>query len=510
MEINEEIRIKRFNEMLSTRFFFAPTAEIYPNNFSGFYDFGPIGNMFRLNIINFWRNEFVRKNNFYEMSGCIILPKDVFVASGHLENFNDPIATCNKCSQDFRIDKIIFEKIKKELPEGLEASEYEKIIKDNKIKCSCGGEFINFRKFNMMAPLNIGATSGNIGYLRGETCQSIFVNFKRIYNASRDCLPIGISQYGTVYRNEISPRNGLLRTREFEQIETELFFDADKINEVEIPKDKLNYKIRFKLLKDNLEKDYSLEEIDKQKITCGKLFTYYLYVVQDFMEKLGIKHENLRFREVPSEDRAFYSKQTFDFEIKIAGSFEGGWLECFSFNYRTDHDLKGHSKISKKDLSINEEGKIIWPHVLELESMGVGRIFYTLLDNNFKVIEEKEGLRNILSLPPRLSPYFVAILPLMKKDGLYEKAEELTRQLKDKTNNLFEIAFDEKGSIGKRYARLDEIGTNYCLTIDYDTLKDNSVTIRDRDSFSQKRVKIEELDKLLLDLYFEKKRFEEI
>jgi len=502
MVIDEKTRIQRFNEMIGTRSLYFPSAEIYPKHFAGFFEYGPLGNKIRLNLIKFWRNEFIKKNNFLEISGSVILPEVVFKASGHLSNFDDPIATCSKTGQTYKLDKLIQEVIGEEVPEGLSNEEYQELITKNNIKSENGGNLINIKRFNLMSSIDVGAQEGSKGYLRGESCQSIFLDFLRIYKTGRDTLPITISQHGKVYRNEISPRQGLIRCREFEQLETEMFFDSDKIDDYDLS-NILDYKIRFKLLKDDTEKDYTVKEITKQNISVGKLLTYYLYLKQKFLDDIGFEHNLLRFREVPDNDRAFYSKQTFDLEVQSSL----GWIELFSFNYRTDHDLKAHSKGSKKDLTVKEEGKVIAPHVLEVSSIGLDRLFYVLLENSFKVKEEKEELRNVLQLKPKIAPYFCAILPLVKKDGLLELSQGISQDLLDTSNELFDIFFDEKGSIGKRYARLDEIGTNYCITVDHDTKEDKTVTIRDRDTFNQKRIAISDLSQKLVDLYKGKIKF---
>jgi glycyl-tRNA synthetase len=501
----DNVKIERFNEMISTRAFYFPSAEIYSKNFAGFYEYGPLGNKIRLNLISFWRNEFVKKNNFYEISGSIILPEPVFQASGHLKNFDDPIATCSKTKKSYKLDKYLSEKLNKEIPEGLSIEEYQKLITDNNIKSEDDGDLINIKRFNLMSYINVGAQDGNKGYLRGESCQSIFLDFLRVYKSSRTGLPLTICQHGKVYRNEISPRQGLIRCREFEQLETEMFFDPDKINDYDLSQIQ-DYKIRFKLLKNSCEKDYSVKEIIDQKISFGNLLIFYLYLNQKFLDDIGIKHQDIRFREVPDEDRAFYSKQTFDLEVKSSL----GWIELFSFNYRTDHDLKSHGEGSKKDLSVKEDGKIINPHVLEVSSIGLDRLFYVLLENSFEVREENEELRNILKLKPKIAPYFCAILPLVKKDGLLELSETILKDLLDKSFGIFDIFFDEKGSIGKRYARLDEIGCNYCVTIDHQTKEDNTVTLRDRDSFKQKRISVDSLAVVLVNLYTGRKTFDEI
>ena len=226
-----------------------------------------------------------RKNNFLEIFGSIILPKDVFIASGHLGNFDDPIATCESCKQVYRLDRLISEITKTEVAENLSIEEYQKLIDNNKVVCTkCKGKLTDIKRFNLMSSINVGTTAGNVGYLRGESCQSIFLDFLRLYKTSRQSLPITISQHGVVYRNEISPRNGLLRSREFEQLETEMFFDPDKINETPISLETISkYKIRFKLLKDKEEKDYNIAKITEKKITTGNLITYALYITQKFL-----------------------------------------------------------------------------------------------------------------------------------------------------------------------------------------------------------------------------------
>lgn len=498
-------RLEKFTEFCSTRSLFFPSAEIYANSLAGFYEYGPIGNLIRINIINFWRKEFVRKNNFLEIFGSIILPKEVFVASGHLTNFDDPIATCKKCKQVYRLDKLLSEVLNTEIEENKELKDYEKIITDNNIKClKCKGDLTDIKKFNLMSSINVGAQADNIAYLRGESCQSIFLDFPRIYKTSRRTLPITISQHGTVYRNEISPRNGLLRKREFEQLESEMFFDPEKINETPISLSEVSdYKIRFKLLKDNEEKDYTVNEIKEQNISCGNLITYALYLTQSFLEQLGFLHHNIRFREINDTEKAFYSKQTFDCEIKT----EKEWVELFCVNYRTDYDLLMHSKGSKKELTVTEDGKKFVPHVLEMCSIGLDRLFFLLLENNFETKQINEEERNILHLKPKIAPYFISVLPLMKKDGLAEKAKEIYESLK---NLNFETFYDEAGSIGKRYARLDEIGCNFCLTVDHQTIEDNTVTLRDRDSQEQKRIALDNLLDILNKLYEDKISFLEI
>ncbi|MDO8627247.1 MAG: His/Gly/Thr/Pro-type tRNA ligase C-terminal domain-containing protein [Candidatus Diapherotrites archaeon] len=263
-----------------------------------------------------------------------------------------------------------------------------------------------------------------------------------------------------------------------------------------------NYKLNLYLLKDKKVHKISCSEAADKKIVSGKIIAYYLARVQQLYEKYGFQNEKLRFRELEEEARAFYAKETWDFEIQTS---DEDWVEISACNYRTDYDMKRHGEFSKKDFSIKEEGDVekFIPHIFEI-STGIDRTFYLVLDNAFR--KEKRGPeeRIFLDLNPKISPYIAGIFPLMKKDGLYEKAHEIWEELRSWNLDVF---FDEKGSIGKRYARIDEIGVPFGITVDYDTLKDGTVTLRDRNSLEQKRVKITELQKLLQELELGKTRF---
>ncbi len=482
---------------------FYPAADVYANAPGGFWDFGPEGSKIRRNIIQLWRSELVEKEGFVEIHGAQILPEDVFKASGHLENFNDPIVQCRKCNSLNRADKLIADKIDDIVPESLATPELDKMIEEHKIECpKCKArDFNEVKKFNMMMRVDIGATGDQPCYLRPETCQSIFLDFKRLYQLHRGDLPLGISQAGASFRNEISPRNTLLRAREFGQMETEIFFNPDKIDEVPQWGEVKDYKINLMLL-GKKAKGISCEEVAKKKIVSGKLVAYYIARVQQLYEKYNIPVEKMRFRELDKDEKAFYAKETWDFEVET----DLGWIELMACNYRTDYDLAGHSKISKKDLMVNEGGKKFTPHVFEL-SAGIARTFYVALDLAFR--KEKRGgeERIFLDFPARVSPYLVAVFPLVKKDGLFEKARELFEELNESS---FSVFFDEKGSIGKRYARVDEIGVPYAVTFDYDSMNDKTVTLRDRNSMNQKRVKVKELSEILWKLSTQKLSFKDI
>ncbi|MDD5023409.1 MAG: glycine--tRNA ligase [Candidatus ainarchaeum sp.] len=465
------------------RGFYFPTSEIYPNSPGGFWEFGPIGERIRQNVLAMWRKELVRKEEFFEISGSLILSENVFMASGHLESFNDPIVQCKKCHSLFRADKLIEEKTGENVPESLSEKELNEKIRLSGAICSkCkSNEFGECRKFNMMIGTNIGATGENKCYLRPETCQNIFLDFQRVYKISRKNLPIGIAQAGPAFRNEIAPRNTLLRERELGQMEVEIFFNPNKINEVENWEEVKDYELNLlQVGKKEIEK-VSCEKAVNEKIVSGRLVAYYLARVQQLYEKYGFKNENMRFRGLEKEERAFYAKETWDFEVKTSL----GWVELIANNYRGDHDLKGHSKGSKTDLSVNEDGEKYLPHVFEI-SAGIDRTVYAVIENSYRKEMKNNEERVYLSLPKKIAPYSVAIFPLVKKDGIAEKAREIWKELNNK--NL-EVLYDEKGSIGRRYARVDEIGVSFAITIDYQTLEDDTVTLRERDSTIQHRIK---------------------
>ncbi len=479
------------------RSLFFPTAEIYSGAMGGFWEFGPFGSAMRRKIIDFWRKEFVQKEGFFEISGCQILPKDVFVASGHLENFNDPIVKCRKCQSVFRADQLIGEASGEIVPESISTTELDALIKKHKIKCSkCGSwDFEETRKFNMMMKVDIGATGKQEAYLRPETCQSIFLAFDRIYKTMRSNLPLGIAQAGSSFRNEISPRNSLLRERELGQMEIEVFFNPFKENEVENWNEIKDYKLNLFQLKEKKVKQISAEEAVKKKIVSSKLVAYLLCKTQMFYSKLGVPEKLMRFRELESQARAFYAKETWDFEVETSH----GFVELAACNHRSDFDLSSHSKVSKKDLKVKdvESGKEFFPNVFEV-SAGIDRTLFVLLDVCLK--KEKRGPeeRLFVSLHPRVAPFLAGIFPLVNKDGLNELAHNIFEGLLD---DGFDVFFDEKGSIGKRYARSDEIGVFGGITIDHQTKEDSTVTLRDRDSMKQIRIKVDSIPSVLMQIY---------
>ncbi|HLC87057.1 MAG TPA: glycine--tRNA ligase [Candidatus Nanoarchaeia archaeon] len=476
----------RIIELASRRSFFYPSAEIYPNSPKGFWDFGPIGQSIRRKIIDFWRHEFVQKEDMLEIHGSQILPATVFEGSGHLKSFADPIVYCNKCKKYYRADQLISEATGQHIPESTPTEKLDQLISENNIKCKCGGEFEKVTKFNMMVESIVGKEGDARTFLRPEACQSIFLNFARMAKTMRLKLPQGIAQVGGVFRNEISPRQSITRSVEFSQMEAEVFFNPNKINEIENFNEIRDYSIRVLLLgKENIE-DISAEDLVNKKIVPGKLIAYFLARTQQVWNKLGIPLEKMRFREVDKDERAFYSLSTFDFEVETSL----GWLELIANNYRTDYDLKGHMKHSGTNLEYAEDdGKKIIPNIWEI-SAGVDRTIFAVLENSSR--QGKEGV--YLSLNPHIAPYGCAVLPLVNKGGVFDLAKDVKKLLKD---SLFDLVFDKSGSIGRRYARNDEIGTPFCITIDGDSLKNKDVTIRDRDTTHQIRVKISNLKDVL-------------
>ena len=477
-------------ELASRKSLFYPSAEIYPNAPAGFWDFGPIGQAIRRKVVDFWSHEFVNKENMLEIHGSQILPQSVFEGSGHLKSFADPIVQCSKCKKFERADKLISEIIGKNVPESSPIDKLDDLIKEKKIKCQkCKGELGNVSKFNMMVESLVGKQGELKTFLRPEACQSIFLNFARMVKTMRLKLPQGIAQVGGAFRNEISPRQSITRSVEFSQMEAEIFFDPKKINELKNWREVKDYKLRIlKLQSKNIE-EIKAEDLVKQKLVPGRLIAYYLARTQQTWDKMGIPLEKLRFREVDKDERAFYSLATFDFEVLTSL----GWLELIANNYRTDYDLKNHMEHSGTDLqySTEESDKII-PHIWEI-SAGVDRTMFAILDTSMK--EGKEGL--YLSLNPKLAPFDCAIFPLVNKDDLPELAEKIKKDLQE---SWFEVFYDDSGSIGRRYARSDEIGIPFNITVDHDSIKSNTVTIRDRDSTKQIRVNIKELKTILSSL----------
>ena len=467
------------------RGFYFPSCEVYGDAQAGFWEYGPSGVSLKNKFLELWRRELIRRDGMLEIDGSQIMSKSVFEASGHLGNFADPIIKCTKCSSTFRADKTIADMIQIEIPENAELEEFDNAIKENNIKCpKCKGEFENTKKFNMMFQVGIGP-EGEEAYLRPETCQSIFVDFPRLFKTMRGKLPIGIAQVGKSFRNEIAPRQSLLRLREFYQAEIEVFCNPTKLNESEKFSEVQDTVIRIQT--DAEPKSMTCKEALESGIVPNKFVAYYLGILTEFYEKTGIDITKSRFRKLGEKEKAFYAEVAFDFEVETTI----GWLELVACNYRSDYDLSSHANKSKEKFEVMDNDEKILPHVFEI-SMGIDRSLYTILEHSLK--SDKEHERIILSLKPYLSPVHVGILSLVKKDGLKEKTDEIFLNVKRK----FDTFLDHSGAIGRRYRRLDEIGAPFAITVDHQTLEDNTVTIRRRDSMEQNRINLSEIDSILL------------
>lgn len=468
--------------------FYFPSCEIYADAPAGFWEYGPTGLKIKNKLVDLWRKEIVRRDGMLEIDGCQIMSKSVFEASGHLGNFTDPIVKCAGCGSTFRADRLVSESIGKDIPERTPNDDLDAIIGRNNIRCpSCKGQFGRTTRFNMMFKVEIGP-SAEMAFLRPETCQTIFVDFPRVYKTMRGKLPLGVAQLGKSFRNEIAPRQSLLRLREFYQAEVEVFCNPHRLNDLP----------RFEEVTDTLLR-ISKDGASTQEVTAGdalsrgilpnKLVAYYLALLNDFYAKTGIDMHRIRFRQLGDEERAFYASIAFDFEVETSI----GWLELVACNYRSDHDLKGHSMVSKENLEVidpSDQSKVL-PHVFEL-SMGIDRSLYAILEHSYFEDYEHDD-RVVLKLQPYLAPVLVGILPLVNKDGLSERSQLIYSDLKRE----FDSYYDDSGSIGRRYRRLEQIGVPFAVTVDKVTLQDDSVTVRQRDTMKQERIKVNDLKKYL-------------
>ena len=478
------------------RGFYFPSCEIYADAPAGFWEYGPQGVNMKNKFIDLWRRELVRRDGMMEIDGSQIMSKSVFIASGHINNFTDPIVKCSKCKSIFRADRYITEKIGEDVHEGMTNEEMNAIIKKHDLKCTnCNGELDAVKRFNMMFKVNIGPDQEE-SYLRPETCQTIFVDFSRIFKTMRGKLPMGIAQIGKSFRNEIAPRQGLLRLREFYQAEIEVFCNPQKLND--LPKFEEIKNTILRLYDGTSSIELTADEGIRKGLLPNKLVAYYLALLNEFYAKTGIDMKRSRFRRLTNTEKAFYSTIAFDFEVETST----GWLELVACNYRSDYDLQGHASTSKQNLEVIDpsDQKKVLPHVFEL-SMGIDRSIFTILEHSY--FEDKEhDDRIVLKLKPYLAPVLLGILPLMTKDGLREKAQKIYSELKKE----FDTFYDESGSIGRRYRRLEEIGTPFAVTVDKITMEDDTITVRYRDTMQQERIKISQLPLFLQTALFKNYR----
>ncbi|MEE8167908.1 MAG: glycine--tRNA ligase [Candidatus Hydrothermarchaeales archaeon] len=550
-------------ELALRRGFLWPSYEIYGGT-SGFYDYGPLGAMLKKKIEDEWRRLYCVEQGFLEISTPTIAPEDVFVASGHVKNFIDPMVECEKCKEVYKADQLIEAKTG-ETVTGHSFEGLNKLIKGNDIKClDCSGKLGEVWSYNLMFKTHIGPGSKTVGYLRPETAQGMFTLFNRLYAFHRKKLPFGVAQLGRAYRNEISPRQGVIRLREFSQAEVEVFVHPDEKTHPDFAR---YAKEKLRLVpQDAAEVRVTAEDAVKDGLVAHELLCYHIVLINRFLEGIGLPKEDLRFRQHLKSEIAHYAADCWDAEIQTE---RFGWIEVVGIADRTNYDLISHEKhsgvelnafiqyevpkivkkrmltpkmarigkefkerateivqnlrdASNEDMDFFEEkgflelqvkgekiklgsesielkqveekvhGEKITPHVIE-PSYGIDRILYCLLE---KAYTERDD-RKVMSFKTNIAPIDIGVFPLVSKDELNAVALKILNELKSLG---FYVIYDGSDTIGRRYSRVDEIGVPFAVTVDFDTLKDDSVTVRERDSMKQVRVKIGKLPKLLDEL----------
>jgi len=464
--------------------FVYPNSEIY-GGFSGFYDYGPLGVELKNNIKQSWWKTFVQnREDVVGIDGTTITHPKVWQASGHIDCFSDFMIYCKKNKKQFRADQLL-EDVLKINTEGLSKGGIIKHIRDNKKKFDLAGYDLveEISDFNLMFKTYVGPsqTEDSVSYLRPETAQLIFTNFRAVFDTMRQKLPFGIAQIGKAYRNEISPRDFLFRTREFEQLEIEFFIHPDS-DRKEVEEDYKFNILTAKAQEENIDhKVMNIKDMLKQKM-LSVWHVYWLQQTYQWFIDMGVDPMNLRLREHMKDELAHYSKACYDIEYR----FPFGWKEIHGNADRGQFDLNKHQDFAKKSLEVFDEEtkKKVIPKVIE-PSQGLDRAFLAIMFDAYN--DDKDRGNIVLKLDNTLAPIKVGIFPLVNK--LNGKAREIFEMLK----NDFVCFYDKGGSIGRRYARADEIGIPVCVTIDFDTLEDKSVTIRDRDTTEQRRINIDEL-----------------
>ncbi|RLG32694.1 glycine--tRNA ligase [Methanosarcinales archaeon] len=529
MDIYDEVM-----ELARRRGFLWHSFEIYGGT-AGFYDYGPLGAALKRNIERLWRRFYITGEGFYEIETPIIGIEEIFRASGHLSSFTDPIVECESCKEFFRADHV-------------------------GDRCpSCGGAFGEVFEFNLMFETSIGPGSKRTGYLRPETAQGMFVDFPRLLRFFREKLPFGVVQVGKAFRNEISPRQGLIRLREFTQAEAEIFIDPTNKRHPGFDAIKDETLMLLPEGADEVSK-WRLHDAVKEGVIASEFLAYHIYLTYRFLIEVGISHDRLRFRQHEADEMAHYAADCWDAEVLLDRL---GWVEVVGIADRTDYDLRAHEAVSGEKLrifraydetdtvkrvklkpkmaligprfkdrakkiaealdlidattigdqdivlnidgeevtitqdmfesvTVEEEisGEEVIPHVIE-PSFGIDRIFFAVMEHSFYQEEVEGEMRNVLRFLPGIAPIDACVLPLL---GSREELLELSKQIHQNLRRAgFIVEHDASGTIGRRYRRQDEIGTLFCITIDYETIEDNTVTVRFRDSMNQVRVKVDEL-----------------
>lgn len=548
-------------ELAKNRGFIWPSFEIY-GGASGFYDYGPMGATFKRKIEDAWRRLYCVGEGFYEIEAPTIGVEAIFEASGHVSGFADPMTTCQECRESFRADHVI--KGEMGVPDGLKKEQLTEIIKNNNIGCpECGGPLGDVFDFNLMFQTWIGPGQRKRGYMRPETAQAMFVDFPRLLRFYREKLPFGVTQIGKSYRNEISPRQGVIRLREFTQAEAEVFVNPKDKNShpnfASVADMKLNLYDEDAQLNNKEPVPVAVGDAVARGIIANEYLAYYVALTQVFLTTVGIDPKRLRFRQHMRTERAHYAMDCWDAEVLLE---RFGWVEVVGIADRTDYDLTAHQKRSEADMSvfvpferpmkvsrtvvtpnmavigpkykgkagkimaslkampqselnkpevrlnidgeeiviesglfehktIQEEvtGESVLAHVVE-PSYGIDRVLYSALEHAYGEEMVRGAERVFLKLARSVAPVTAAVLPLLSKEPLTGKARKIALELKDRG---FFIEYDESGTIGKRYRRNDEIGTPFSVTIDFETMDNDTVTIRDRDTMSQVRVPVKDL-----------------
>jgi len=561
------------------RGFLWSSFEIYSGS-AGFFDYGPLGAILKNNIISKWRKYYIVGEGFYEIESPTIMPEAALKASGHVDHFTDPMTECKDCLEVFRADHVIEDVIDDDV-EGLENQRLTEIISENNIGCpKCGGHLTHVWSYNLMFQTMIGAKGKATGYMRPETAQGIFIPFKRLLRFFRGKLPFGVVQIGKAYRNEISPRQGIIRLREFTQAEAEIFVDPVDKNHpkfANVADDELKLLSSDAQINKEEPKIVTAKNAVETGLVSSEVLTYQLCTAGRFLADLGIPFDVIRFRQHLPTEMAHYAIDCWDVEV-LTDRF--GWIEIIGIADRTDFDLKSHAKHSGEDLSVfieydepkkvnklvvkpdmkkfgpmfkadaprvikaleelnasevqkvfdngetykieldgktveissdvvsfNEQeemvrGEKVVPHVIE-PSFGIDRIIYSVLLHSYTEEDEREFLK----LEKQIAPVGVNVFPLVNKDKLSDKAHEIRDELR---NQGIIAEYDGSGTIGRRYARSDEIGVPFAVTVDHETIENDSVTIRNRDNLEQIRVPINDVYNVLLDLLTGKMEFESL
>ncbi|MFB6112604.1 MAG: glycine--tRNA ligase [Halodesulfurarchaeum sp.] len=575
-------------ELAKRRGYFFRSSEAY-GGVSGFYTYGPHGASLKANVEDLWRERWSVQEGHQEIDAPTVMPEAVFEASGHLEGFDDMLVECAECGESHRADHVLEDQTDVEDAEGQSIEEIESLLREHEVTCpTCGTSLAGqpVEAFNLMFGTNIGPGSSDPGYLRPETAQGIFVDFPRLKEYARGELPFGVTQIGRAYRNEISPRNAVVRTREFTQAELELFVDPEgtgpdleSVASVTAPL----YSASRQQDDDAGPVELSIGEAVESGVLSDRWVAYYLGVAAEWYDRIGVDMDRFRFRQHQPGELAHYATVCWDAESDVSAPGEPPeWIELAGFANRGDYDLSKHeahsgerftvfdaydeprtveratvdpdmaelgpefgalaqdvadalSELASEDRSafegesvtvevdgesytvptahtgfsvetVTETGTHLTPHVVE-PSFGIDRTVYTVLVHAYDEDEVDGEDRTVLRIPPEVAPTEVGVFPLMDKDGLGNRASEIADDLRQ---GGFSVTYDDSGAIGRRYRRQDEIGTPFCVTVDYETLEDDTVTIRERDSTRQVRVEVADLESILGSLERGERSFEDL